>query len=277
MWGVFPLYFRTLTHVSPWVILEHRILWSAGNLPCPRHLDPARMVLRSARHARAGQSAHARGWRGADCRELAGVRVCGRLWACARSQPRLLHQSVVLGRARHGFYARTSAPLARGGCRHRRHGRRKPHLPRRARLMDRTVARRFIWAVRTGPEKSEHQLAARAARGNARFAAGRPHRVGFVSVAPTNSWHSRAALLGVITATPLLFFGAALRRLPLSTTGFLQYVGPTLQFLVAIFALREPLDHAKLVSFGLCRAGIAVYVVDSGRTHTAQPVADRPE
>ena len=81
----------------------------------------------------------------------------------------------------------------------------------------------------------------------------------------------------VITATPLLFFGAALRRLPLSTTGFLQYVGPTLQFLVAIFALREPLDHAKLVSFGLCRAGIAVYVVDSGRTHTAQPVADRPE
>ncbi len=29
MWGVFPLYFRTLTHVSPWVIIGHRILWSA--------------------------------------------------------------------------------------------------------------------------------------------------------------------------------------------------------------------------------------------------------
>ena len=57
----------------------------------------------------------------------------------------------------------------------------------------------------------------------------------------------------------------------------MQYVGPTLQFLVAIVLFREPLDHAKLVSFGLCWAAIAVYVADSIRTHTAQPVADRPE
>jgi len=85
------------------------------------------------------------------------------------------------------------------------------------------------------------------------------------------------ALLGVITAAPLLLFGAAVRRLPLATIGFLQYVGPTLQFLVAILLFREPLDHAKLVSFSLCWAAIAVYVADSVKTHTDQPVADRPE
>jgi len=94
---------------------------------------------------------------------------------------------------------------------------------------------------------------------------------------PTPGTLGLLSFLGVITATPLLFLGAALRRLPLSTMGFLQYVGPTLQFLVAILVFREPLDHAKLVSFGLCWAGIGVYVADSLRAHTAQPIADRPE
>lgn len=93
---------------------------------------------------------------------------------------------------------------------------------------------------------------------------------------PTPTSLGLRSFLVVITATPLLCFGAALRRLPLSTMGFLQYVGPTLQFLVAIFAFREPLDHAKHVSFDLCWAGIAVYVAYSLRTHTAQPISDRP-
>src|SRR5262249_5750619 len=62
-------------------------------------------------------------------------------------------------------------------------------------------------------------------------------------------WHPNAvplptlailSLSGVITAVPLLCFGAALRRLQLSTMGFLQYVGPTLQFLVAVCLFYEP-------------------------------------
>jgi chloramphenicol-sensitive protein RarD len=71
------------------------------------------------------------------------------------------------------------------------------------------------------------------------------------------------SLSGIITAVPLLFFGAALRRLRLSTLGFLQYVGPTLQFVVATFLFGEVLDTAKLASFALCWAAIAVYVADS--------------
>src|SRR6185369_13599656 len=68
------------------------------------------------------------------------------------------------------------------------------------------------------------------------------------------------SLSGVVTAAPLLCFGAAVRRLQLSTMGFLQYVGPTLQFLVAVCLFREPLSRAKLGSFALCWLAIAVYV-----------------
>jgi chloramphenicol-sensitive protein RarD len=85
------------------------------------------------------------------------------------------------------------------------------------------------------------------------------------------------SLSGVITAVPLLCFGAALRRLKLSTMGFLQYVGPTLQFLVALGLLHEPLDRAKLGSFALCWLAIAVYVADSLFNRQPLVVADEPE
>jgi chloramphenicol-sensitive protein RarD len=84
------------------------------------------------------------------------------------------------------------------------------------------------------------------------------------------------SLSGVITAVPLLFFGIALRRLKLSTMGFLQYVGPTLQFLVALFVFHEALDQAKLVSFTLCWLAIGVYAADSILTRQPQ-VCEEPE
>lgn len=85
------------------------------------------------------------------------------------------------------------------------------------------------------------------------------------------------SLSGVLTAVPLLMFGAALRRLRLSTIGFLQYIGPTLQFLVAVLLLHEPLDRSKLSSFALCWVGIAVYTAESLLTRHPQEVADEPE
>ena len=75
----------------------------------------------------------------------------------------------------------------------------------------------------------------------------------------------------------MLMFGAALRRLKLSTIGFLQYIGPTGQMLVAIILFHEPLDRVKLASFVLCWLGIAVYTADSILTHHPQAVADEPE
>jgi chloramphenicol-sensitive protein RarD len=85
------------------------------------------------------------------------------------------------------------------------------------------------------------------------------------------------SLSGIITAVPLIFFGAALQRLSLSTMGFLQYAGPTLQFLVAIVAFHEALDPARLVSFILCWLAIGVYATDSVITRLPQPIADEPE
>ncbi|MCX6922678.1 MAG: EamA family transporter RarD [Verrucomicrobia bacterium] len=85
------------------------------------------------------------------------------------------------------------------------------------------------------------------------------------------------SLSGIITAVPLLMFGAALRRLKLSTIGFLQYIGPTLQLLLAVVAFHEPLDYLKLTSFALCWLGIAVYTTDSILTRHPQAVADEPE
>ena len=85
------------------------------------------------------------------------------------------------------------------------------------------------------------------------------------------------SLSGIITAVPLLLFGAAVRRLQLSTLGFLQYIGPSLQFVLAIVLFREPLDRVKMISFILCWLAIAVDVADSVLTHRPQAVANEPE
>jgi len=85
------------------------------------------------------------------------------------------------------------------------------------------------------------------------------------------------SVAGIITAVPLLLFGTAVRHLQLSTLGFLQYIGPTLQFLVALYWLKEPLDRTKLASFALCWLAIAVYVADSLLYRRFQAVADEPE
>jgi len=85
------------------------------------------------------------------------------------------------------------------------------------------------------------------------------------------------SLSGIFTAVPLLFFGAALRRLRLSTLGFLQYIGPTLQFLIAICLFHEALDRQKLASFALCWLAIGVYIADSLAHRQPQLIADEPE
>jgi chloramphenicol-sensitive protein RarD len=72
-------------------------------------------------------------------------------------------------------------------------------------------------------------------------------------------------LAGPVTAIPLLFFAGAARRLPLSTLGFLQYVSPTLQFLLAVLAYREPLDGPRLVAFVLIWTALAIFAVHTGR------------
>lgn len=73
------------------------------------------------------------------------------------------------------------------------------------------------------------------------------------------------ALGGPVTIVPLLLFAGAARRLPMTTLGFLQYLAPSMQFLVAIIVLDEPLDAQKFVSFSLIWSAVAIYSFDAWR------------
>jgi chloramphenicol-sensitive protein RarD len=70
---------------------------------------------------------------------------------------------------------------------------------------------------------------------------------------------------GVITAVPLLFFGVAARNLRLSTLGFLQYLAPSAQFLLAITVLGEPMAPEKWASFACIWTALVVYSFDAWR------------
>ncbi len=83
------------------------------------------------------------------------------------------------------------------------------------------------------------------------------------------------ALTGVITAVPLLLFGAAATRIPLTTLGLLQYLAPTVQFLIGVLVLGEPLGLAKLLGFCLVWLALLAFtadLVDQNRRST--PVAE---
>jgi chloramphenicol-sensitive protein RarD len=70
---------------------------------------------------------------------------------------------------------------------------------------------------------------------------------------------------GVLTATPLLCFANAARRLDYATVGLLQYIAPTLQFAIAVKIFGEALNPVQLVSFGLIWVALALYSWDALR------------
>ncbi|WP_199422641.1 EamA family transporter RarD [Actinotalea solisilvae] len=79
---------------------------------------------------------------------------------------------------------------------------------------------------------------------------------------------------GVITAVPLLLFGGAARRLPLSVVGMLQYLAPTLQFLVGVLWFGEEMPLARWVGFGLVWLALVVLTADGLRQ--TRPFSRRP-
>ena len=70
------------------------------------------------------------------------------------------------------------------------------------------------------------------------------------------------ALTGVVTALPLLWFATAARRIPFSTLGLLQYVTPTLQFLLGVLVYGEPFTPARMVGFALIWAALLLYSLE---------------
>jgi len=66
-------------------------------------------------------------------------------------------------------------------------------------------------------------------------------------------------LAGIVSTTPLLLFAAAARQLPYSTMGMLQFIAPTLQFLIAVY-YGEPLRAAHMVAFAAIWIALALYI-----------------
>lgn len=90
-------------------------------------------------------------------------------------------------------------------------------------------------------------------------------------------WHAAALVaLGVVTAVPLLLFGGAARRLPLSVVGMLQYLTPTMQFVIALAVFGEEMTAARWVGFALVWMALAILTVDGVRSNRAPRPAGRP-
>ncbi len=69
-------------------------------------------------------------------------------------------------------------------------------------------------------------------------------------------------LAGVVTAVPLLLFGAAASRVSLTALGLLHYLAPTVQFLLGVTVFGEPLPPVKLVGFVIVWVALAVFTAD---------------
>jgi chloramphenicol-sensitive protein RarD len=97
---------------------------------------------------------------------------------------------------------------------------------------------------------------------------------GYAGLAPSLG----LAAYGVLTAIPLLLFGAAAKRVPLSYIGFMQYVTPTLQFLLGLFVFQEPMPVARWLGFALVWFALSILSFDAlrqlrNRSRLVAPVA----
>lgn len=70
---------------------------------------------------------------------------------------------------------------------------------------------------------------------------------------------------GVVTAVPLIAFSYAVRRVPLSTMGLMQYIAPTMQFLTGVLIFREPFDNDRAIGFACIWVALAIFAFDSIR------------
>ena len=79
---------------------------------------------------------------------------------------------------------------------------------------------------------------------------------------PTNAWLLAA---GPLTAVPLLLFASGARRVSMATLGLLQYVSPSIQFVLGVFLYQEPFSTRRGIGFLLIWAALALYSAESWR------------
>ncbi len=85
---------------------------------------------------------------------------------------------------------------------------------------------------------------------------------------------------GLVTTVPLLFFASAAPRVPLTLIGILQYINPTMQFLLGVLVYKEPFTHDRLIGFGLVWAGLILFWAEglyARRALASEPVPELGE
>jgi len=81
---------------------------------------------------------------------------------------------------------------------------------------------------------------------------------------PYDAWRDiLLAGTGVMTSVPLIMFAYGAKRVPLTTLGFVQYISPTLTFLIGTFVYNEPLRSSRICTFVFIWAALAIYTFDA--------------
>ena len=277
IWGLFPLYFKLLADIAPLEVLVHRVLWSLlfllGVLALRRQWD----WLQQARHTPRllGISAISA--------TLLSMNWLTYIWSVANGH--VIEASL-------GYFI---TPLVNVllGCTVLNEKLRKAQwaalaLAAAGVLWLALQGGRFPWIAlvlactfggyglmrKTGPLGPlegltlETMLLTPAALGLAAW--GLYNGLGSF---PTQSPLSNAMLIGIgpITAIPLLLFAAGARRISMSTLGLLQYLGPSIQFVLGLWLFKEPFSNARAVGFGLIWTALIVYSWEAWRFASSQP------
>lgn len=84
---------------------------------------------------------------------------------------------------------------------------------------------------------------------------------------------------GVVTTIPLLMFASAAKSIPLWVVGLLQYIAPTIQFLLGVFLYKEPFSQHQLIGFGIVWAALIFFVVENylANRATVEPIPEMGE
>jgi chloramphenicol-sensitive protein RarD len=84
---------------------------------------------------------------------------------------------------------------------------------------------------------------------------------------------------GVVTTIPLLMFASAARSIPLWVVGLLQYIAPTLQFIIGVFIYKETFSYHQLIGFALVWMALIVFLVENYLANRAlvEPIAEMGE
>jgi chloramphenicol-sensitive protein RarD len=86
-------------------------------------------------------------------------------------------------------------------------------------------------------------------------------------------WGTDALLIigGLLTALPLAAFAYGARRIPYSTIGLLQYIGPSIQFCIGVFLFGEAFSHVQAIGFGLIWAALVLYAAEGWQRQRRRP------